>query len=181
MFEKVKSVHAATLTPFVLELFSVIWEELARLGPSYSQLFVDSGDSESKLVDSDSIPYSLDFLILEEIDFLASAFNSKAVKNELQNQMSHANGATPDQSVGWLQELTRILVLYSRIPREEESFWEFDANTYLCEVTSTTATYSPRVASAELLVHSLLKWLKQAPVNALLIFHEQFLAANSAS
>ncbi|KAK3177711.1 hypothetical protein Dsin_033052 [Dipteronia sinensis] len=171
MLEKVAKVRGPALLPHVSELFSIVWDELNRLAPGYTQIFVDADNSESRLIDTDGIPYSLDFLILEELDFLASALKQKVVREELSMQMQQVPGA--EHTVGWLQELIRVLVIYTRIPREEEAFWEFDVNTYLCELSELTSNYTPRVAASQLLVNSLVEWLKQTPVKALLTFHEQ--------
>lgn len=179
MLEKIAKVRGPALIPYVSEFFSIVWEELNRLAPGYTQLFVDAENSESRLIDSDGIPYSLDFLILEELDFLASALKQKVVREELTRQMQQVAGA--EHTAHWLQELIRVLVLYAQIPREEESFWEFDVNTYLCELSELTSNYTPRVASSLLLVSSLVEWLKQTPIQALLTFHEQTQAQNNAS
>lgn len=178
MLEKVKRVHVTALSQHVLELFTVVWEELSRFVPAYSLLFVD-GEFEGKLVDSDGLPYTLDALVLEEIDFLASALKAKTVRAELTNQMKQLPNS--EHTVGWLQELIRVMVQYSRIPKEEEGLWGFDANIYLCETTSVTANYTPRAACAELIVRSLMEWLKQLPIKALLHFNEHNLVPNNAS
>ena len=86
-----------------------------------------------------------------------------------------------EHTVGLLQELIRVMVQYSRIPKEEEGLWGFDANIYLCETTSVTANYTPRAACAELIVRSLMEWLKQLPIKALLHFNEHNLVPNNAS
>jgi importin-9 len=89
-------------------------------------------------------------------------------------QMGEAQHTVP-----WLQELIRVLVLYARIPKEEEGLWEFDANLYLSEATSLTANYTPRAACADLLVRSLGEWLKQLPIVAMLHFNQHNLQATS--
>lgn len=178
MLEKVKRVYVQALTPHVLNLFTIVWEDLSRLAPAYGRLFVD-GEGEGKLVDPDSLPYTLDALVLEEIDFLASALKAKPVRTELFAQMQQL----PKQefTVGWLQELLRVLIQYCRIPQEEEGLWQFDANIYLCETTSITANYTPRAACAELLVRSLMEWLKQTPLKGLLHLNEHNLVPSNAS
>lgn len=94
------------------------------------------------------------------------------MRKELTAQMQQFGDA--QHTVPWLQELIRILVLFARIPKEEEALWEYDANLYLCESTSLTANYTPRAACAELAVRSLGEWLKQTPILAMLHFNQQY-------
>jgi hypothetical protein len=150
-------------------LFQIVWEELSRTAVPYADLFIE-GTAEGKLVDSDNLPCSLDALVLEEIDFLQITIKAPPVRAELSSQMKQLGNA--QHTVQWLQELIRVMVLYARIPREEEGLWEFDANLYLCETTSLTANYTPRSACAELAVRSLGEWLKQVPILAMLHFNQ---------
>lgn len=149
-----------------------MWEELSRIADPYAELFIN-GNAEGKLVDSDNLPCSLDALVLEEIDFLQITIKAPPVRAELSSQMKQLGDA--QHTVPWLQELLRVLVLYARIPQEEEALWEYDANLYLCEATSLTANYTPRAACAELAVRSLGEWLKQVPIVAMLHFNQQSL------
>ena len=71
------------------------------------------------------------------------------------------------------------MVLYARIPKEEEGLWEYDANLYLSEATSLTANYTPRAACAELAVRSLGEWLKQLPIVAMLHFNQHALQSGA--
>ncbi len=151
-----------------------MWQELSRLAVPYAQLFIE-GSAEGKLVDSDSLPCSLDALVLEELDFLQVTIKAPPVRKELTAQMQQIGDL--QHTVPWLQELIRVLVLYSRIPMEEEALWEYDANLYLCEATSLTANYTPRAACAELAVRSLGEWLKQVPIVAMLHFNQHNLQA----
>jgi len=157
-----------------MSLFQTIWEELSNIAPAYAQLFIE-GNADGKLVDGDGLAYTLDALVLEEIDFLQVGIRAPPVRAELKKQMEGVSN-TP-HTVGWLQELIRVLVLYSRIPQEEESLWDYDSNLYLCEVSAVTANYTPRAACAELAVRSLAEWLKSVPLQAMLTFNEQALAS----
>lgn len=169
-------VHA--ISPHAVGLFQVVWEELSRLTRPYTDLFVE-GTAEGKLVDSDNLPCSLDALVLEEIDFLQVTIKAPPVRSELSTQMKQLGDA--QHTVQWLQELIRVLVQYSKIPKEEEGLWEYDSNLYLCEATSLTAAYTPRAACAELVVRSLGEWLKQTPIIAMLHFNQQTTSTQSTS
>ncbi|EXJ74964.1 uncharacterized protein A1O5_01660 [Cladophialophora psammophila CBS 110553] len=167
--DKLRQVYAQALSPHAMALFQTIWEELSRVAPVYAELFID-GTAEGKLVDSDNLSCSLDALILEELDFLQVTIRAPPVRKELTAQMQQLGDA--QHTVPWLQELIRVLVLYARIPKEEEALWEYDANLYLCEATSLTANYTPRAACAEVAVRSLGEWLKQIPIAAMLHFKQ---------
>src|SRR5689334_1029817 len=113
------------MTPHVFELFQVIWEDISNLSPAFTQLFVER-DGEGKLVDADGLSYTLDALIIEAVDFLSSILKAKAVRTELNKQTQQSG--SEQHATAWLQELLRVMVLYSRIPREEEEMWQIDAN-----------------------------------------------------
>lgn len=168
MLVKVKKVHTASLTPHVFEIFQILWEDISRLSPAYTELFIDR-DGEGKLVDSDGLSYTLDALVIEAVDFLSSILKAKAVRAELQKQTQQSGGeqhATP-----WLQQLLRVMVQYSRIPREEEEMWQLDANIYLSETTSQTANYTPRLACAALITETLMEWMNKTTLYALVLYN----------
>lgn len=167
--DKLRQVYVHAVSPHAMDLFQIVWEELSRIAPAYAELFIE-GSAEGKLVDSDNLPCSLDALVLEELDFLQIMIKAPPVRSELSKQMKQLGDA--QHTVPWLQELIRVLVLYARIPKEEEALWEYDSNLYLCETTSITANYTPRAACAELAVRSLGEWLKQVPIVALLHFNQ---------
>ncbi len=176
--DKLRSVYVHAISPHAVALFQIVWEELSRMASSYAELFLD-GPAEGKLVDSDNLPCSLDALVLEEIDFLQITIKAPPVRSELSAQMKQLGDA--QHIVPWLQELIRVLVLYARIPQEEEGLWEYDANLYLSEATSLTANYTPRAACSELVVRSLSEWLKQIPIVAMLHFNQHSLSNQSTS
>ncbi|OAL33805.1 hypothetical protein AYO20_06981 [Fonsecaea nubica] len=175
---QVVKVYAQALSPDVLALFQIVWEELDRVAAIYAQLYID-GTAEGKLVDSDNLPCSLDALVLEELDFLQVTIRAPSVRKELTAQMQQLGEA--QHTAPWLQELIRVLVLYARVPKEEEGLWEYDSNLYLCEATSLTANYTPRAACAELAVRSLGEWLKQTPIAAMLFFKQQNLSGQTSA
>ncbi|EXJ94464.1 hypothetical protein A1O1_02860 [Capronia coronata CBS 617.96] len=175
--DKLRQVYVHAISPHAVVLFQIVWEELARIATPYAELFIE-GSAEGKLVDSDNLPCSLDALVLEAIDFLQITIKAPPVRAELSAQMKQLGDA--QHTVSWLQELIRVLVLYARIPQEEETLWEYDPNLYLCEATSLTANYTPRAACAELVVRSLGEWLKQVPIVALLHFDQHTLDAQTS-
>lgn len=165
--------YVQALTPHVVVLFEAVWEELSRIAPTYREFFIDD-DRQGKLEDADGLPYTLDFLVLEEIDFLQMSFRAPGVKAELEKQLKQAPGG--GHTVAWLQELFKLLLTYAQIPSEEEELWEYDSNLYLSEATSITANYTPRAACADLVIRGLSEWLRMMPIDAILFYCQQNLA-----
>lgn len=178
MLVKVKKVYTPSITLHVFEIFQIIWQDLTNLSPAYTQLFIDR-DGEGKLVDSDGLSYTLDALIIEAVDFLSSILKAKAVRSELTKQ-TQQSGAE-QHATSWLQQLLQVMMLYSRIPREEEEMWQLDANIYLSETTSQTANYTPRTACSELVTQTLMEWLNKTTVHALIYFNANSLAASNVA
>lgn len=176
--DKIRTIFAATLSPHILDLFQVVWDELFRNFPAYREYFVDGG-REGKLVDADGLPYTLDALVLEELDFLQVAFKAPPVKTQLNAQIKQASAGGPEAA--WLQELFKLLVSYAQIQYEEVELWNFDTNLYFCEMSSIAANYTPRAACADVLVRGLSDWLKQLPAEALLYFWEHNLTMGQVS
>lgn len=147
-------------------LFQTAWEELSHLRPAYHELFIND-ERQGRLEDADGLPYTLDFLVSDELDLMENLLKAPPVKAELQSQLKQAS--TGPQSVGWLQEIMQLVISYAQITTEEEGLWEIDVNLYLSEETSLTANYTPRVACGTLIVTGLVEWLKEVPLEALLI------------
>lgn len=97
-------------------------------------------DTESRLEDADGMPYTLDFLALEELDFLRAIIGSPTVRKALEARLR-------DQSQGnWLVDLLDVVVPFSQITTEEEGMWDIDVNVFIAEETSVTANYTARTA-----------------------------------
>lgn len=128
---KVKSVFPTLLLPQSTAFFQAAWHELSLLQESYKSNYIDNG-SQGRLEDSDGLPYTLDFLILEELDFLNQCMRAAPVQKELEAQL----GAGPAHEIPWILDLMKLLVAYSRITHEEEELWDIDVSLYLAEETS---------------------------------------------
>lgn len=114
------------------------------------------------------MPYTLDFLVLEEIDFLAIMLKAPPVKAELDSHLKQTpNGP---QHTPWLQEMLKLVVSSAQFTTEEEGLWDIDVNLFLSEETSVTANYTPRTACGDLVVRGFGEWLKQMPLEALLVY-----------
>ena len=138
------------LSPSALELFSAIWESLqAHLSP-YLVMYTGDQQRQSRMDDADRLPYTLDYLVIEELDYVQTLLNTSVIKHELDVQIapeSMANGA-PNNT--WIREILAVAVGYSQILTEDEELWEVDINVFLSEETSETANYSARNACAGL-------------------------------
>uniref|UniRef100_L2FDT3 Importin beta-5 n=1 Tax=Colletotrichum fructicola (strain Nara gc5) TaxID=1213859 RepID=L2FDT3_COLFN len=159
---KVKSVFPHLLLPHSTSLFTAVWEELSLLQKPHEDLYIGH-EAQGRLEDSDSLPYTLDFLILEELDFLNQCFRAPPVQAELEAQLAAHPSA---QETPWMVEVMKMVVGYSRISREEEELWDIDCSLYLAEETSVTANYTARTASGDLLI-KLGEWYSEKAVEGL--------------
>lgn len=162
---RIRKVFPNLLLPQSALFFSAVWEELIILQGPHEQLYVKA-NAQGRLEDSDNLPYTLDFLVLEELDFLNQCFRSPPVKAELDGHLqAHASA----QDVPWIMEIMRMLVSYARVTREEEELWDIDCSLYLAEETSVTANYTARTAAGDLLI-KLGEWFNDKAVDGLFAF-----------
>ncbi|KAL4980104.1 armadillo-type protein [Aspergillus desertorum] len=146
--------------------FSTIWTELSNSQVVYHEFYIND-ERQGRLVDVDDLPYSLDLLVLEELDFIQSLLKAPPVKAELQQQLQNAGQSGITAS--WLAEILKLASSYSQITSEEEGLWDIDVNLFLSEETSVTANYTPRTCSGDLVI-KLGEWLKDVTTQSLLVF-----------
>ncbi|KAI9158233.1 Importin subunit beta-5 [Paramyrothecium foliicola] len=159
---KIRRVFSNLLLPQSTTFFSAVWEELSLLQGAHEALYI-LNDAQGRLEDADNLPYTLDFLILEELDFLNQCFRAPPVQAELDGQLN-AHGSAHE--VPWMIEIMKMLVSYSRVTREEEELWDIDCSLYLAEETSVTANYTARTAAGDLLI-KMGEWFNQKTVDGL--------------
>lgn len=128
--------------------------------------------------DVDGLPYTLDFLVLEELDLLQALLKAPPVKAELQQQLQNAGQAATTST--WLPEILKLASSYAQITSEEEGLWDIDVNLFLSEETSVTANYTPRTCSGDLVI-KLGEWLKNTSVEGLLAYINVLFADNSST
>lgn len=143
-------------------LFQATWDDLVNMRESYEKVYIHD-DAEGRLEDSDGMPYTLDFLVLEELDFLRAIIGSPSVKKALEQQLKQS------QDRNWIVELLDVVVPYSQITTEEEGTWEIDVNVFLGEETSVTANYTSRTACGDLGI-KIAGWLPDSLMQALLTY-----------
>lgn len=173
---KIKQVFPQLLAPQSPLLFSATWDELTVVQDSYKDMYIDN-DEQGRLEDADGLPYTLDFLVLEELDFLQSCLKAPPVQKELEAQIAQLPGvaATP-----WVMDVMKIAINYAQIPKEEEDLWDIDVNLFLAEETSVTANYSARAACGDLLI-KLGEWLHLGALEGLLAYTQMLFASDAAT
>lgn len=159
---RVRTLFPATLAPYSLQLFSATWDELNVLRPQYHRLYIDD-DRQGRLEDADGLPYTLDFLVLEELDFMQACLRAPPVRKELEQQLQHANAGADS----WVAEVMKLAVSYAHITTEEEGLWDIDVNIFLSEESNVTANYTPRAACGDLVI-KLGEWQNSAALQGLL-------------
>lgn len=169
---KIKEVFKQLLLPESLNFFGAVWEELSVLQGAYQQQYVANFD-QGRLEDSDGLPYTLDFLVLEELDFFNVCLKASTVQKELEAQLK-AHGGQLAQTP-WAMDLMKLLVAYAQITREEEDLWDIDVTLYIAEETSVTANYTPRAACGDLLV-KLGEWIHHGALDALFAYTKSLFA-----
>jgi importin-9 len=168
---KIRLVFPQTLLPQSPVLFTATWEELLLLQEAYQDMYIDH-DEQGRLEDSDGLPYTLDFLVLEELDFLQSCFRASPVQKELEAQLQANSGV---QGTPWVLDVMKLAVAYAQITSEEEGLWDIDVNLFLAEETSVTANYTARTACGDLLI-KLGEWLHQGTLQGLLAYTKSLFA-----
>ena len=138
------------LSQRTLELFGAIWESLqAHLSP-YLTMYTGDQQRQSRMDDADRLPYTLDYLVIEELDYMQTLLNTSTIKGELDMQLAPANMTNGASNNTWIHQILATAVGYSQILTEDEELWEVDINVFLSEETSETANYSARNACAGL-------------------------------
>ncbi|OKL64018.1 hypothetical protein UA08_00243 [Talaromyces atroroseus] len=174
---KIRMVFPTLLTNQSPQLFTTLWEELSNCKGHYFEMYVED-ERQGRLEDADGLPYTLDFLVLEEIDLMQALIKAPPVKAELQAQLQNANQAAITS--GWLPEVIKLAATYAEITTEEEGIWEIDVNLFLSEETSVTANYTPRTCGGDFVI-KLGEWLKVMVVQALVVYTTNLFADASST
>ena len=111
----------------------------------------------------------MDFLVIEEIDYLQSLLSAPQVKAKL-DEMDDGGLRT------WMSSVLATLVAFSSITNEAEQMWELNVNTFLSEESFSEVNNSPRSVCASF-VWKISGWFPQQTLASLrdyaqLIFHD---------
>lgn len=169
---RIRSVLPQTLSPHSPALFSATWDELSTLQPQYHYMYIEQ-DIQGRLEDADGLPYTLDFLVLEELDFLQACLRAPPVRKELEQQLQGQDVAS-----SWVTQVMKTAVAYAQITNEEEGMWDTDVNVFLSEEVNVTANYTPRSACGDLVI-KLGEWLNTTTVEGLLSYTRTLYAENA--
>jgi hypothetical protein len=169
---RIRSVFPSSLSPQSPALFSATWEELSSLQSTYHRMFIEES-RQSRLEDDDGLPYTLDFLVLEELDFMQACLRATPVRKELEQQLQASAGS----ETTWVTEVMKLAVAYAQITTEEEGLWNIDVNIFLSEETSVTSNYTPRTACGDLVI-KLGEWQGAATIDGLLAYTRSLYSTN---
>ncbi|EEY15253.1 KapG [Verticillium alfalfae VaMs.102] len=172
---KIKNVFSNLMTPQSVDLFSTVWSELKTLQTPYENLYINNA-TQGRMEDSDALPFTLDYLVVEELDFLNQCFRAPPVVAELARQLEQS--ATSGES-SWMVEVMSMLASYSRIGSEEQGMWDIDCSLYLVEETSASANYTARIAASDLLI-KLGEWYSQKTVDAVFAYTQTLFSGDKA-
>jgi hypothetical protein len=129
------------------EFFEACWSAIQSHGEPYYVSYVE-GDRQGGLVNQYHLPYSFDFLVIEEIDYLQNLLEAPLVQKHL-NEMKESDKANNGNSVStWLASVLQTLVTFSSITKEAEEMWELDFNVFLSEETFAETNNTPRSVCA---------------------------------
>ena len=166
---KIRGVFPTLLSPQSPTLFTATWQELSALQAPYQTMYIND-ERQGRLEDADGLPYTLDFLVLEELDFMQSCLRAPPVRKELEGQLQHAQADSKGLQVDtWVTEVMKLAVAYAQITTEEEGLWDIDVNIFLSEETSVTANYTPRTACGDLVI-KLAEWLSKLTTEGLFAY-----------
>lgn len=158
-----------------MELFGDVWAGLqAHLEPYVSLYITD--DRQGRMEDADMLPYTLDFLVMEELDFMHSIVGHSSVRSEIEKQLTPGSLAGGSLENTWIAQVVPILIGYSQITADDEGMWEVDVNIFLAEETAETANYSPRSACSNFGVR-----LCIFPIAETLLAHNKYAFSNPAT
>ena len=176
--DKIHTLFPQLLSAHTLDLFGAVWEGLqAQLTP-YVAMYID-GERQGRMEDADRLPYTLDFLVMEEIDYIQTLIGTLSVRRELDAQLAPEHIANASDGGSWISQVVAILVGYSQITTDDEGMWEIDVNIFLAEETAETSNYSTRSACSNFIV-KLCNW-PTAIVQSLLSFSTSMFAGGAKS
>ncbi len=113
-------------------------------------MYTGDEQRQCRMEDADRLPYTLDFLVIEELDYMNTLLNTSTIKRELDAQLQPEGESTGAHGTLWITQIAALAMGFSYILTEDAELWEVDVNIYLSEETSETANYSVRNACAAL-------------------------------
>lgn len=135
-------------------------------GGPYYQSYVD-GDKQGNLVTVNGFAYTLDMLVIEELEFMQVLLDSPTVKQQLDNVIGAAAEGEQHSIADWIAEVMGALVTFSAITSESEGLWDIDFNVFLSEEAFGEINSNPRTACASF-VWKICGWLPKITLDSIL-------------
>ena len=161
------------------QFFEACWSAITSHSDPYYSSFVE-GDRESGLVNQYELAYSLDFLVIEEIDYLQNLLEAPLVQEHLNSMKEDDRAKNGNYVSSWLMSVLRTLVLFSSITKEAEEMWELDYNVFLSEETFAETNNTPRSVCAGF-VWKVSSWFPKETLETLVALVQELFDTNSST
>lgn len=148
------------------QFFEACWNGIQAHTSPYYESYVN-GDRQGGLINQYSLQYTLDFLVIEEIDYVKTLLEAPLVQQHL-NGMREADKTSGNNSVvQWIGSVLKTLITFSSITKEAEEMWDLDFNVFLSEETFAETNNSPRSVCAGF-VWQISTWFPKETLESLL-------------
>lgn len=148
------------------EFFKACWDSIQAHGVPYYVSYID-GERQGGLINQYQLQYTLDFLVIEEIDYLQTLLEANQVKQQLDAMIAADTASSGGSVAEWLSSVLGTLVTFSNVTKEAEEMWSIDFNVFLSEETFAETNNSPRSACAGF-VWKICNWLPAQTLESLL-------------
>jgi importin-9 len=150
------------------EFFNACWNAIQAHSTPYYASYID-GDFEGGLINQYHLPFTLDFLVIEEIDYLQTLLDAPDVVRQLKD-MQRADDESNGSSINdWIMQILGALVAFSSITEETQEMWEIDFNVFLSEETFAETNNTPRSVCAGF-VWKICDWYPRQTLESLLAY-----------
>ena len=154
------------------DLFSACWDALQAHGAPFFASYVE-GDRQGGLINQYQLAYTLDFLVIEEIDYLQTLLSAPQVKQKLDSMEGPSIHA-------WIASVLETLAAFSFITREAEQMWELNFNTFLSEESFSEVNNSPRSVCASF-TWKISAWFSEHTLSSLLEYTRTIFTTESST
>jgi hypothetical protein len=148
------------------EFFGACWQAMQSHGAPYYASYVD-GDRQGGLINQYQLPYTFDFLVIEEIDYLQTLLEGAPVKAQLEEMFAADVNSNGTNVKDWITQVLGALVTFSSITNESEGMWDVDFNIFLTEEAFADTNNTPRSVCAGF-IWKICGWFPKQTVEGLL-------------
>ena len=150
------------------QFFNACWDSIQVHGVPYYTFYID-GERQGGLVNQYGLQYTLDFLVIEEIDYLQALLEAPQVKVQLGAMLAADNSSNGNSVTAWISSILSTLVTFSTITQEAKEMWLIDFNVFLSEETFADTNNSPRSVCAGF-VWKLCNWFPKQTLESLVAY-----------